>query len=82
MLIKTWYKSPDQDFLTEYIPTHTQLELAYHLINQGRNLSELTDILLFPQIGDLIEECRIKVYFIGAINMRAIFEVTKDLMKL
>ena len=35
--IKHWYKAHDQDFLTEYIPTPDQLELAYHLPEQSRN---------------------------------------------
>ena len=81
-LVKTWYKNHDQAFLTDYIPTHTQLELAYHLTDQGRNLSELTNVLPFPQMGDLTEERSTKVYFTGASNMGAIVDATTNLIKL
>ena len=80
--IKHWYKPHDQDFFTEYIPTPDQLKLAYHLPEQSRNLSTLTDELPFLQMGDLTQERRTKVYFIGASNMRLIFDAIKDLMKL
>ena len=33
-------------------------------------------------MGDLTQERRTKVYFIGASNMRLIFDTIKDLMKL
>ena len=80
--IKHWYQAHDQDFLTEYIPTPDQLELAYHLPEQSRNLSTLTDKLPFPQMGDLTQEPRTKVSFFGASNMRLIFEAIKDLINL
>ena len=52
------------------------------MTDQSRNLSELTNVLLFLQMGDLIKEGRTKVYFMGASNMRLIFDPTKHLMKL